>query len=66
MSQCTQILNHLKRRPITAIQALELYGCFRLAARIYDLRSAGHNITSSEIETKNGKHIAQYRLVKSR
>ena len=34
-SQTTEILSHLKQhKTITAIEALKLYGCFRLAARI--------------------------------
>ena len=61
MSQESQILSHLKRGPITPLQALKLYGCFRLAARIYDLRFKGHEIDARTIEV-NGKQVAQYRL----
>ena len=44
-SQTTEILSHLKQhKTITAIEALKLYGCFRLAARIYDLAQAGNEI----------------------
>ena len=61
MSQCEQILGMLKRGPITAMDALQKAGCFRLAARIADLRQAGHHIETETIEV-NGKHIAQYQL----
>ncbi len=61
MSQTEKILSHLKRRPLTPLQALEHYGCFRLAARISDLRNKGHRITTEIIE-RNGKRIARYRL----
>ena len=61
MSQTTQILRHLKRGPITPIQALEKYGCFRLAARIHDLRGQGHKITTETV-SKDGKEYAKYRL----
>lgn len=61
MSQTEKILSHLKRRPLTPLQALEHYGCFRLAARISDLRNKGHLITTEIIET-NGKRVARYRL----
>ena len=48
MKQNEAILEHLKTNgSITPIDALMLFGCFRLGARIYDLREQGH-----EIETK--------------
>ncbi len=62
MSQLTSILAHLKRKPITAIDALE-YGCFRLAARIKDLRDKGHPIFSQTVR-QNGKQFAKYYLLK--
>jgi hypothetical protein len=61
MSQCEQILGMLKRGPVTAMDALQHAGCFRLAARIADLRQQGHHIETETIEV-NGKHIAQYQL----
>ena len=63
MSQTESILKHLKREPITPIEALQNYGCFRLAARIRDLRESGYKIYTDTIE-KNGKKFAQYRLVR--
>ena len=61
MSQTTQIFDMLKRGPVTAMDALQQAGCFRLAARIADLRQQGHHIETETIEV-NGKHIAQYSL----
>jgi hypothetical protein len=61
MSQCEQILGMLKSGPVTAMDALQKAGCFRLAARIAELRQQGHNIETETIEV-NGKHIAQYQL----
>lgn len=61
MSQTTQILDMLERGPVTAMDALQEAGCFRLAARIADLRQQGHNIKTETIVV-NGKHIAQYQL----
>jgi hypothetical protein len=46
-SQRDKILNHLKRKSITPMDALNLYGCFRLAARIKELRELGHTITTT-------------------
>ena len=61
-SQNAAILSHLSRRKsLTALQALERFGCFRLAARIYDLREGGYRIESRVIEA-SGKRIAQYYL----
>lgn len=62
MSQCESILEHMKRAPINPIQALNLYGCFRLAARIADLRKQGHEIETVDVGMANGKTFAEYRL----
>jgi len=63
MSQCSDILDHLKTvGPLTAMDALQLFGCFRLASRINDLRQAGHDIETTDIALPNGKHVAQYTL----
>ena len=52
-------------RPLTPVEALERFGCFRLAARIADLRQQGHNINTSTI-SKHGKEFAEYRLIEGR
>ena len=62
MSQCEQILGMLKSGPVTAMDALQKAGCFRLAARIADLRQQGHEIITDTITTPTGKHIASYQL----
>jgi hypothetical protein len=62
MSQTTEILDMLKRGPVTAMDALQQVGCFRLAARIADLREQGHEIITDTITTPTGKHIASYKL----
>jgi hypothetical protein len=63
MSQNSDILNHLKTvGPLTALDALDLFGCFRLASRINDLRQAGNDIETADITLPNGKTIAQYSL----
>ncbi len=62
MTQDAMILQHLQRGlPITALEALKLYSCLRLAGRIFDLRVAGYQIERNMIE-RNGKHFAEYRL----
>ena len=64
MSQTAQIWKHLRHGPITAMVALREYNCFRLAARIYDLRRKGVAIVTNNI-TRNGKTYAQYQIEKS-
>ncbi len=63
MSQTKQIREHLESgRSITPLEALKLYGCFRLGARIWDLRDAGLDIETTIVEV-GGKHFASYRLI---
>lgn len=62
MSQTDEILAHLKSgKEITPLEALDLYGCFRLGARILDLRKKGHPIITEDYETSSGKRVAKYR-----
>lgn len=64
MTQNEMILNHLvKGFSLTPRQALESFGCMRLAARINDLRKEGHNIERRlvKVYTRNGEtNVAQY------
>ena len=62
MTHAELILNHLKQYgSITTMEAVREYQCFRLSARIYDLKASGHHITT-EIVTRNGKQYANYKL----
>ncbi len=46
-TQLQQVSDHLKQfKTITAIEALERYGCFRLSAVILKLRDAGYDIVT--------------------
>jgi len=59
-SQNAKILAHIKDKGrITPLDALSKYGCLRLAARVHDLRQAGHAI-STEVRRVNGKRFAVY------
>ena len=61
-SQNDRIRKHLiDGHNITPMDALNLYGCFRLASRIKDLRIDGMCI-KTENETRNGKTYASYSL----
>ena len=66
MAQSNKILIHLMSgQSITPLQALDLYGCFRLSARIQDLEAEGYKIKSKLIDLSNGKRVAQYQLTGS-
>jgi hypothetical protein len=63
--QNAMVLEHLIRRgPITPQEALIFYGCFRLAARIYDLRQVGHHIITTRVMNEHGNPYAEYHLLK--
>lgn len=62
-SQGEQILRHLQAgKHLTALEALQRFGCLRLAARIDDLKKDGHAIESQMVELPNGKRVASYQL----
>lgn len=64
MTQKEMIKKHLMDgRSITPIQALNNYGCFRLASRINDLKNEGM-IINSVLVSKGEKKFAKYTLVK--
>lgn len=61
-TQTENILNYLKEgNSITPIEALNLFGCFRLSARIFDIREMGVEIETKRV-VKNGKIFASYKL----
>lgn len=64
-SQSEQILKHLREvGPLTPLEALDRFSCFRLAARVNDLRADGYDIRTNLIELANGKKVASYWLPK--
>jgi len=63
MTQTEAVLDWLQRRPITALEALNHLGCFRLAARVEELRRQGHNIITREYRAGQ-KTVVQYYLFK--
>lgn len=63
-TQTEMTLEYLKRfGSITPLEALSAFGCFRLSARISDLRADGYEI-STELN-KGKKNFAIYRLEKT-
>jgi hypothetical protein len=61
-TQSEAILARLQRGPLTALEALAELQCFRLAARICDLRAEGHDIRTDNVRLANGKSVARYSL----
>ena len=63
MSQNKQIADYLsKGKKLTTLDALNKFGCFRLASRINDLRNDGMKISTKIIKLENKKQIAQYSI----
>lgn len=64
MTQNEQVLQHLQKgHALTALTALRLFSLLRLAARVRDLRAAGHDIRTT-MEGSGHKRYAVYRLAK--
>ena len=68
MSQNNMIIRYLKthKRGLTQADAVERFGCYRLSARISDLREMGYDI-STTMETKKNRYgtpvtYARYKL----
>lgn len=62
-SQCAQIKEWLMQgKKLTSLEALNLFGCMRLASRIHDLRERGMNITKERIQVSSGKYVTQYSM----
>jgi len=66
MSQNKMIMRDLKKgKKITPLYALKAYGCFRLGARIWELKQPPFSLNiKKDIVIYNGKKFAQYSIVK--
>lgn len=67
MAQYDRVLEHLKTKgALQPMSAWRDLGVYRLAARINDLRNAGHKISTKKVEVVNrwgeSTFIAQYEL----
>ena len=59
MSQSTAILKYLQTgRSFTPLMALDRWGVFRLAARVRDLRAAGHRIETHIVKRGKTRYAA--------
>lgn len=64
-SQESAILGDLQAGlSITPLDALNRFGCFRLAAVIFNLRKQGYKIITGEGTSADGKRFARYYMAK--
>ena len=62
-SQTQRILDYmLQGHAITPLEALEIFGSFRLGARIAEIKAKGYLVYSEFVTTPNGKKVKQYHL----
>ncbi len=47
---------------VTPLEALNRYGCMRLAAVVHRLRRDGHHVETEMVTTDSGKRFARYWL----
>lgn len=61
--QARKVLNHLtKRKSISPLEALHVYGIYRLAASIHELRKIGIKINTVMKADASGHHYARYEV----
>lgn len=62
-SQTERILQYmLEGHSITPLEALDLFGCFRLGARIADIKAKGYLVYSEFVTTPSQKKVKRYHL----
>tara|TARA_B100000530_G_scaffold251873_1_gene165998 strand:+ start:27 stop:368 length:342 start_codon:yes stop_codon:yes gene_type:complete len=62
-SQNDRILKHLKLgKTISPLEAMGVFGVYRLAARIFELRQDGHEIVKTIKDDGQGRTYAEYSL----
>lgn len=64
-SQNARIAKYLQEgNSITPLDALNLFGCLRLGARIADIKEKYNmHIVTNMVTTPNGKRVASYKLI---
>jgi len=65
MKKIDAVLMHLKKKPITSWEAIQLYKATRLADIVFQLKKKGYNIIT--VMTNNGESCyARYHLIKDK
>lgn len=65
MSKTNQVLMHLKKKPITSWEAINLYRATRLADIVFKLKQRGHNIVTYMVND-GSVGFARYYLIKDK
>ena len=62
-TQTQNILEYMQQgNSITPLEALNLFGCMRLGARIFEIKRSGY-VVITKVKAVNGhKHVAEYSL----
>jgi hypothetical protein len=61
--QARKVLSHLSNNgSISPLEALHVYGIYRLAACIHELRRVGIQVTTTMKTDASGKHYAHYEV----
>tara|TARA_R110000772_G_scaffold23157_1_gene62179 strand:+ start:457 stop:654 length:198 start_codon:yes stop_codon:yes gene_type:complete len=64
MSQYKDILNHLQSgKKLTRLDALNLFDCINLPARVHEMNNNGHNVVGDMIKVgKKKKEVKLYEI----
>ena len=63
-NQTKMIKAHLDQgNSITAIEALDMFRCFRLASRMHELKESGYPFMKEMVSVDSGKSVACYTKV---
>lgn len=61
--QAQRVLKHLKKhKTITPLEAIGVYGIYRLGARVYELRQAGIKVLTKYMRDEMKRPYARYSL----
>jgi len=59
--QTNRIIEYMRQgHAITQLEALDLFGCFRLASRIYDIKMRGIEVNKVMVYREEGSRFARY------
>jgi hypothetical protein len=65
MKKIDAVLMHLKKKPITSWDAIQLYRATRLADIVFQLKKKGHNIVTVMVKNSDSCY-AKYFLLKGK
>jgi hypothetical protein len=63
MTQTQQLIKLMKKKWVTPMDALNHAQCFRLAARVHDIRESGIEVHDRWKKVDSGKKVKAYRIL---